>query len=675
VPSQSRTPYTRTATRDERILIAFSSNPTNRVSPWRLFVAIAGAALLVSAKTLASVPGDILSPSDVAYPGTIDLFVDASDTERRVFRVRETIPVHGPEHLVLLYPQWVPGNHSTTGPIDRLTGLTIRTRGVPLTWVRDPVNVFAFHVDIPVDVESIEVDFQYVSATSDDQGHIVMTRNVMNLEWNAVALYPAGYFIRRIMVEPSVKFPAAWQFGTALDTTPAAGSEHRQGVITFRSVSLETLIDSPIFAGRFFQRFDLQVKTGAPVYLDVVSDRPESLRTAPEHLLPHENLVDQAYKLFGPPPYKRYEFLLALTDELSGVGTEHLASSQNTRSPKYFSDWDASFPDRALLPHEFVHAWNGKYRRPADLSTPNLNVPMRDSLLWIYEGLTSYWGPVLAARSGLMSKEQVLERLAVIAATVDTRPGRAWRDLADTTNDPIINYEKNVPWSSWQRADDYYWEGSLIWLEVDTLIRELSQDTRSLDNFARVFFDISQGRSAPVTYTLDDVVATLEGIQHYDWRSFFLQRLTSHAPRAPLGGLRRGGYALKYTEGPSAYSVALEARNKETDLSWSVGLTLSSKATHEGSVTDVVWDGPAFFAGLTSGSRIIAVKGRAYDSDELKTAIADDRDGSQPVQLIVQEGSYYRVVQIDYRGGLRYPHLERIPGTVDRLSPILSPRD
>jgi predicted metalloprotease with PDZ domain len=593
----------------------------------------------------------------------IRLEVDATDTDHGVFRVHEVIPVSG-GRITLLYPQWLPGNHSPSGPLDKFAGLVVRVDGKTVRWVRDPVDVWAFHIDAPANATALDVEFEFLSPTAGNQGRIVMTPEMLNLQWNAVALYPAGYFARRIMVDPSVRLPAGWDFGTALDTASSGG-----GLTRFKTVDFATLVDSPMFAGRYFRRIDLQAPGPAPVHLDIVADSPDLLAATPEQIERHRELIRQAYKLYGSHHYDHYDFLLALTDRMGGIGLEHHRSSEDGTTPTYFTEWAKNASERDLLPHEYTHSWNGKFRRPADLWTPNFNVPMRDSLLWVYEGQTQFWGYVLAARSGLLSKQEALDALAATAAAYENQAGRTWRPLEDTTKDPIIARRRPIPWRNWQRSEDYYSEGQLIWLDADTLIREKSGGKRSLDDFARGFFGVDDGSWTTHTYTFDDVVAALNAVQPYDWAAFLKTRVYDIAPRAPLDGLARGGWKLVYTDKPTDYFKSAEARRKSTDLSYSLGLALNKDAD----ITSVAWQGPAFKAGLTVGAKLMAVNGLAYDPDRLKQAITEGKDG-RPIELIVKRGDHYRIVTLDYRGGLRYPRLERLPGAPDRLSALFAPK-
>ncbi len=612
----------------------------------------------------AAAPTAIAAPRDIPYAGTIRLTVDATDIDRHIFIVRESIPVRGGDSLVLFYPQWLPGNHSPTGRIDKLAGLTIRANGMPVEWRRDTVNVFSFHVAVPANVTALDAEFQYLSPVDTDEGRIVMTPEMLNLQWNAVVLYPAGYFTRQIMVEPSARLPDNWQFATALETASSNG-----GLTNFKRVPLETLVDSPIFAGRYFKRVDLEASGGAPVHLDIVADRADLLEMKPEQLAAHRGLVEQANKLFGSHHYDHYDLLLALTNRMGGIGLEHHQSSENGTAATYFTEWEKNVDRRDLLPHEYTHSWNGKFRRPADLWTPNFNTPMRDSLLWMYEGQTEYWGFVLAARSGLWTRQQALDAIAATAAVYDHRAGREWRSLEDTTNDPITAMRRPLPWRSWQRSEDYYLEGQLVWLDADTLIRELSHGARSLDDFARAFFGINDGSYIPVTYTFDDVVNALNRVQPHDWSKFLRARLDGHGPGAPLDGLNRGGYKLVYKETPSEYFKNEEERRKISDLTYSLGMIIGN----EGKLNEVLWEGLAYQKGLTAGTQIIAVDGIAYNIDRLKAAIKDAQKTGASIELLVKNGEHYRTVRMDYHDGLRYPHLERT-GAVAFLDQILAPR-
>ena len=609
----------------------------------------------------------IEAPRDTAYaPGALKLSVDVTDLDRRIFQVRETIPVAGPGPMTLLFPEWLPGHHSPSGPLPQLAGLVITADGKRVEWTRDPVEVFAFHVVVPAGAKALELRYQHLSPTQPSQGRVVVSPEMVNLEWNAVALYPAGYFARRIPVDAEVTLPEGWSYATALETQSRAG-----GTVVFKRTDFDTLIDSPLNTGKYWKTIDLGAPGPAPVRLDIMADKPEDLEIKPEQLAVHKQLVQQAYKLYGAHHYDHYDFLLSLSDKISGNGLEHHRSSEDGVGPGYFTKWDEQPADRDLLPHEYTHSWDGKFRRGADLWTPNFNTPMRDSLLWVYEGQTQYWGYVLAARSGLWSQQTFLDALAATAATYDNMPGRAWRAMIDTTNDPIINQRRPLGWRSYQRSEDYYSEGQLIWLDADTLIRERSGGKRSLDDFAHRFFGVENGSWTPLTYTFDDVVADLNAVEPYDWATFLHTRLEGHGPGAPLDGLKRGGYRLVYTDTPSDFVKKNEAERKITDLTYSLGLVIG----REGAVGSVLWDSPAFKAGMISGQTLVAVNGDAYTSDGLKAALKAGRGKGGAVELLVKSGDRYRTVRVPYDGGLRYPHLEKTAGPGATLEAIAAPRN
>ncbi len=627
---------------------------------------VATAALAQSPPESAPPTPPIAAPRDIPYVGQLKVAVDATDLDRKIWNVTTTMPVAKSGDFVFLYPQWVPGGHSPRNDLDKLAGLVVTANGKRIPWVRDVVNVHAFHVDVPAGVKEIQIRYQFLTAVEGKVGRIEVTPEMLNLQWLQVVMYPAGYYTRQIPVEASVKLPEGWKFATALETAKTDGQ-----TTTFKPTNVEILVDSPMMAGKYFKSIDLDPTGPAPVRLNLVADSPDNLEAKPEQIQAHKELVQQAYKLYGSHHYDHYDFLVAMSDRLGGIGLEHHRSSENGVSPKYFTDWEKQYAGRSLLPHEYTHSWNGKFRRAADLWTPNLNVPMRDSMMWVYEGQTQYWGNVLAARAGLMTKQQALDSMAATAAVYDNRRGRDWRPVQDTTNDPIIANRKPLSWLSWQRSEDYYSEGQLVWLDADTLIREKTGGKKSLDDFAKAFFGIDNGSFSEHTYVFDDVVKTLNGVYPYDWAKFLKSRIQEVQPRAPLDGLERGGYKLVYTDTPTDFMKQAEARSKSVSLSYSLGLSVGG----DGVLTDVQWDGPAFKAGLTQGLTIVAVNGEAYEGDKLKEAVKAAMKPENPlVELLIKDGSRYRTVKIDYRGGLRYPRLERIAGVPDHLGDILAPK-
>jgi len=608
----------------------------------------------------------IPAPEDKPYPGTIHLAVDATDLAHHIFRAHETIPVAKSGPMILFYPEWLPGHHSPGGPIAMFSGLIIHAGKQRIEWTRDPVEMYAFHIIVPEGAKTIDADFQYDSAVTMAEGRVMMTPAMLSLEWNTIALYPAGYYSRDIPFVASATLPHGWKFATSLETASTSGD-----TTTFKPTPFNTLVDSPMIAGAYFERLDLDPNGVAPVHFDIVADKPNEILVKPEQLAVHRAMIQQAYKLFGSHHYDHYDFLVSLSDKMGGIGLEHHQSSEDGPIPRYFLDWDSTSPARGVMSHELVHSWNGKFRRPADLWTPNFNVPMRDSLLWVYEGQTQYWGVVLAARSGLISKQDSLDSLASIAATYDHYAGRAWKSLADTTNDPIVASRRPIPWRSWERSEDYYNEGLLTWLDADTLIREKSNGQRSLDDFARAFFGMNNGSYVTSTYNFDDVVGALNGVAANDWAKFLHARLEDHAQGAPLDGFAHGGYRLVYNDVESEFQKGNEKIRKNTDLSFSLGIIVDKDDT----VTEVYWDSPAFKAGMTVGMKIKAVDGDAYDTTALKDAIRWSQEKKVPFDLLVEDNMQFRTLHIDYQGGLRYPHLEPIGTGPRSLDAILAARN
>lgn len=610
---------------------------------------------------------------DVRFPGTLKVNVDATDTTRGIFRVTETIPVPAAGHMVLLFPKWLPGAHSPRGEIEKLAGLVIKGNGQVIPWTRDTVDVFAFHLDVPAGVTALEASFQFISATKGDQGRIVATPTMISMEPNSVSLYPAGYFTRQIPVQMTVRYPDGWTAAGALKAQ-VTGSTY-----AYEPTNYEILVDSPMLAGKYGRVVPLSSR----VNLNLFADDPAELAATPAQIDAHKRLVEQAVKTFGAQHYDHYEFLLSITDQLGGIGLEHHRSSENGVTPGYFTKWDDGPGRRNLLPHEFTHSWDGKFRRGADLWTPDFRMPMRDSLLWVYEGQTQFWGYILQARSGLVSKQDTLDQLAAIAASYDSQRARDWRDLLDTTNDPIISARRPKGWTSWQRSEDYYNEGLLVWMEVDSRLRELSGGKKSIDDFARAFFGVRDGDWGELTYTFEDVAATLNKIQPYDWATLLRQRLTEHAPGAPISGFERNGYRLTYADTPTPSFKSGESSRKITDLTYSGGLVVS-EGESKGGVTGVSWGSPAFNAGLTVGATIVSVNGQPYSADALKKAIraaqtangqaGNGQAGGVPIQLIVRQQDAYRTVTLDWHGGLRYPRLEKIGKGDSGLDRLLAPR-
>ncbi len=622
----------------------------------------------------APLPPPVAAPADTPYPGTIALTVNLTDTTDRAITVNETIPVetgamHGGE-ITLLYPQWLPGTHAPEGPIQAIAGLVITANGQGIPWVRDRVNMYAFHVHVPEGTHSLDVQFDYLSPIRPADGRISISHVMADLAWNTVVLYPAGYFARDIHVTPTVVLPADWKYATALETDATDGA-----TVHFKQTTLNTLVDSPLVAGEHYRRVNLSTGPDNQVFLDVFADEAKDLEITPEELRLHQNLTVQAQRLFASHHYNHYDFLFMLTNTLGGQGLEHHQSSEDGTHVNYFTDWNAGIAERDLLAHEYTHSWNGKFRRPNDLWRPAFNMPEQDDLLWVYEGLTQYWGEVLTARSGMRSPEDTRDVLAAIAASFQDSPGRDWRPLIDTTNQEILSQRRPVSWGSWQRGEDYYMEGVLIWLDADTKIRELSGGKKSLDDFARQFYGIDNGSFITHTYDFDDIVAALNKVQPFDWTNFLRTRVYELHAQVPMAGFTQGGYTLVYNDTEPAWAKHGLPARFGTSFATSIGFSVMS----DGSIGRMQWGSPAFKAGLTPGMHLVAVNGDAVGGngagagDLLKEAIVKAEKNTKPIHFLVSDGGKVFNVDVDYHSGLRYPHLERVSGTTDRLDTILAP--
>ena len=616
------------------------------------------------------------SPIDAVYPGMLVLKVDLTDSARKIFVVRETIPVK-PGSFRLAFPKWIPGEHGPTGPIDGVTGLKISGNGQRLVWRRDLEDMYLLHLEIPAGVSNLELEFQFLSPSGGNFGAgISATPRMVVLEWNQVLFYPADYASSNINVSPSIKVPAGWLLATALEKTSTGNDGTR-----FKPVSLTELVDSPLIAGLNFRRIDLAPNAAVPVHLNIVADRADNLQLSELQIKQHQTLVKQAVALFGSQHYDRYEFLLALSERTVHFGLEHHQSSDNRAPSEFFTTPEFYLAGPTLLPHEYVHSWNGKFRRPYGLTTPNFSVPMKGELLWVYEGLTNYLGEVLAARSGMWSADQYRDALAITAADMDHRPGRAWRPLRDTADQAQVLYNAPRAWENYRRSVDFYPEGSLLWLDIDTRLRELSSGTKSLDDFTKIFHgnDAAFAKTSHDVkpYDFDDVVKTLTTVHPADWAAFLRMRLDSTNERAPLDGVSRGGWKLIYTDTPSELFKARKKESKQLNLMYSLGLRITAERGHgsePGEIADVLWNSPAFEAGLAPGLKIIAVDGEAFDADLLTSTITRAQKDKAPIELLVSNQDYYSTVRIKYYDGNKYPHLIRVDGKPDLVTEIVKAR-
>ena len=607
-------------------------------------------------------------PRDKPFPGAITLAVDATDVAHRIYTIHETIPVRGGHALTLLYPQWETGSHAATASAAALAGLHIHVGGQALAWRRDPVDVFAFHVEVPRWAASVEVDFQFLSPVSARSGALTMTRDLISVPWPSVLLYPAGWYARDIPVDASVRLPDGLHAATALETRKAGG-ERDSGELRFATTSLERLADSPVYAGRHFRREELAAAGETPVHLDLFAEYPASLEGGHAQIDAMRRLVHQAQLLFGARHFAHYDFLTVLGASFPGPGgIEHLESSENVLPPDFLTHPDAQLFNADLLAHEFAHSWNGRFRQPADLWTANLNSPMRGSLLWVYEGQTQFWGRVLAARAVQRTPQESLDQLALDAAETQGRSGRSWKSLQDSSSDSLYMAGHGVTWRDWTRREDYYIEGPLLWLDVDARLRELSGERRSLDDFARDFFGGRDGDTVTRTYTLEELCHALDGVVHADWVEFLRARLDAHDNQLATQGLARAGWRLAWDDKPSPTYLQAEVDAGGSDLSWSIGAIVTEK----GALRSVRFNGSTFKAGFVPGDKLVSVNGQPFTVAALKSAIATS--ATTPIDLEVETGAGRKPVRLDYSGGLRYPHLERIEGTVDRLRALFSAR-
>jgi len=595
-------------------------------------------------------------------PGPIRLEVDATRAPQKILHTHMEMPVK-PGPLVLYYPEWIPGEHMPDGPIVDVAGLKFVGDGKAIPWRRDLLDMFAFHLDIPEGVSTLDIDFDFL-LSAPIKGYSAgasATAYLDLISWNQVVLYPQGYPVRDLTYAPSLRLPAGWKFGTALP-----GPKEDGDVISFSPVSLNTLVDSPVLAGAYFRVIQLTPGEHPSHKIDIAADSAAELAMTPETEMHFRRLVAETGALFGVRHYRDYHFLVTLSDDVAHFGLEHHESSDDRHDARSLIDDEELVTFAGLLPHEFVHSWNGKYRRPADLTTPDYHQPMKDDLLWVYEGLTEYLGQVLTARSGLWNMQQSREDLARIATEIGANSGREWRPLQDTADDASVLYNADADWHNWRRGTDFYEEGELLWLDVDETLRRLTDDKKSMNDFCRVFYGGPGGEPALKTYTFDDIVATLNDLAPYDWAGFLRTRLDSVAPDTPTEALRNGGWKIVYNDTPNEIEEARDDVRKRVTLTFSVGLTLGE----DGDVVDVIYGGPAYKAGIGPGMKITAVDGQQYSPDTLKDAITDAASSSAPIRLIVANGAEVDARQMDYHGGLRYPHLERDSSHPDYIGEI-----
>jgi len=595
----------------------------------------------------------------------VKLQVDASEAPRRLFHVRMNMPAQaGP--LTLLYPQWIPGEHGPTGPITDLVGIKIEANGQPVAWKRDSVNMFAFHVTVPQGASSLDITFDLISPPESpgfSSGGSV-TSELAVLNWNQVLLYPQGASPEKLNYQATLKVPRSWRYGTALPIAKESGEE-----IQFQPTPFGTVIDSPVSMGAHYRTIDLGTDGKISHYLNLAADSDRALEIPQEDIAHYRSLVKETGALFGTRHYRDYHFLLTLSDHVASFGLEHHESSDDRIGERGLIDEGRRKVDADLLPHEFTHSWNGKFRRPAGLVTPDYSQPMKGDLLWVYEGLTQYLGQVLAARSGLYTPEEFREALARSAAALDRKQGRTWRPLEDTAVAAQLLYFARGDYAGYRRSTDYYDEGTLIWLDADVLIRQLSKGSKSLNDFCRTFHGGPGGAPALKPYTFDDVVAGLNSVQPYDWSKFLHDRLESTAPHAPLGGIENGGWKLVYTADRSSIWKDFEEDAKVADLGYSLGMIVRE----DGTIDDVSVGSAAYRAGVAPALKLIAVDGRQFNTTLLRETVQKTTSAKKTIDLLIKNGEYYQTRHLEYEGGEQYPRLVRDDSKPDVLSKIIEP--
>src|SRR5690242_4890124 len=597
------------------------------------------------------------------------LSADLREAPRRIFHAHLDLPVK-PGPLTLLYPKWIPGEHAPDGPIADLVGLKLTANGKTIPWRRDELDMFMFHIDVPAGTATLQADYDYLSPNGGEGFSAGPSADqvLAVLEWNLLALYPAGMPTDSLTYQASVRLPQGWKFASALTVEKQDGDQ-----IQFAPVSLTTLVDSPVLTGQNFRSIALATDIKPPHHLNIAADSIAALAISDEQIAAYSRLVREAGALFGARHYDHYDFLVSLTNFFYPNGLEHHQASDERIAERSFINADQEENSNSLLSHEFTHSWNGKYRRPAGLATPDFEQPMKDDLLWVYEGLTQYIGEFLSARSGLRTAEDYREALARVAASLDA-PGRSWRSLEDTAVSAQLLYDAPHNWSAWRRSVDFYDEGWLIWLDADILIRQQSHGQKSLDDFCRRFFGPPDSSPKVVPYTLDDLIAGLNAVLPYDWRGFFNARVYEINPHPPVGGIERAGWQLVFNDQENMVMRVRETVDESLDLSFSLGMTVQTATGEEnGRLADVIPGMPAADAGLAPGMKLISVNGRGFTPGALHEAIAETRDTNRPIVITADNGGFVLTYNLQYHGGERYPHLLRNNSQPDLLSDTLKP--
>lgn len=601
---------------------------------------------------------DAPSSATQAHPMTVVL--DARPAARGLMYAHLTIPVE-PGPFTLVYPKWIPGEHGPTGPLSNLAYLKIAANGATLAWRRDTLDPYAFHFDVPPGAHEVQADFDVLLDSSEST---MTTQNVAIVNWNRVLLYQSNASSDRVFVKPSIILPSGWDYGTGLPGARRTGDR-----LDFDAATLEVLIDSPLDLGRYPRHVRLWSAGDATVDLDIFADKPQDLEISERTLAGYRRLAPEALAAYGARHWQHYHALLTLSDQIGFEGIEHHQSSDNRAPDDFMSNEQQQFRAGSLVTHEFSHSWNGKYRRPDDLATANFQIPMQTDLLWVYEGMNEYLGDLLAFRSGIRDSNKFPEYLATVYAQMDNEAGRLRDPLIDTASAATYLYGARGYYSSLRRsAGDFYTEGELLWLDVDTIVRERTHGAKTFDDFLHAYAGPPDSGPMVVTYTRAQIEALLGGIAEYDWHGFFETHVYEVAVHPPTDELARSGWKLEYTASPNEFIAADESLGKMVDAWYSVGLHVNDK----GEIEDVRPNSAAWNAGLAPGMKITAIDGQGYDKDVLAYALRVAQRSGAPMKVIAEHSGWFATYDVAYRDGPKYPHLVRLPATTDVLSEIMA---
>lgn len=602
-------------------------------------------------------------PAATSYATQSDpmtLVLDARTASRGLMYSHMTIPVK-PGAFTFVYPKWIPGEHGPTGPLADISQIHVTGGGHTLTWHRDVVDMYAFHVEVPPGVSHIDVDFTVIT---NGRGDTMSSSNVAVINWNRDLFYQRDVNSHEYYVKPSIILPRGWGYATALYGAKQSGDR-----IDFDVTPLNMLIDSPLDMGRYYKHYLLWKNGSATQWLDIFADKPQDLDFSPKVLDKYKHMPAQAFALYGSRHWTWYHSLLALSDAIGFQGIEHHQSSDDRAPDDFLTNPMEQVAGGDLVTHELSHSWNGKYRRPWDLTTLNFQIPQRTDLLWVYEGMNQYLGDVLAFRTGIRDPKDYPQYLASIWADMDTEPGRNTEPLIDTTTAAPYLYEAGGDYASLRRtAGDFYTEGELIWLDADTIIREKTGGKESLDTFLHKFTAPAVTGPITKTYTRKDVENLLSSVVPYDWHGFFQKYVYDISPRPPSDDLARAGWKLVYNDKPNEFMQAQAALRHSLNYWYSLGLQLGGN----GVIREVRENSPAWKAGLSPGVKILAVDGQSWDPDALSYAVKTAQHGTQSIAFIGDNNGGVRTYYINYHGGQRFPHLVRIKGTPDMLAKIMA---